>query len=182
VIKVNVREISLSAVFAGLYAALLIFLAPISFGPVQLRIADCLLPLAALFGWPIIWGATLGCLVGNSVGGIMAFGSANPVDILFGSIANLIATYVIFRLRRRKLLGCTLGSITIGVIVGGYLWLFVPAPELSGLSLPAWAAMIMSITISSLVAVAVIGYMLLLAVSRPSVIEPIKSKGLRIYI
>jgi len=180
--KVNVREISLSAVFAGLYAALLIFLAPISFGPVQLRIADCLLPLAALFGWPIIWGATLGCLVGNSVGGIMAFGSANPVDILFGSIANLIATYVIFRLRRRKLLGCTLGSTIIGVIVGGYLWLFVPAPELGGLSLPAWAAMIMSITISSLVAVAVIGYMLLLAVSRPSVIEPIKSKGLRIYI
>jgi len=178
----NTREISLSAVFAGLYAALLIFLAPISFGPVQLRIADCLLPLAALFGWPMIWGATLGCLVGNFVGGIMAFGAANPIDIVFGSIANLIATYVIFTLRRRRLLGCTLGSIIIGLIVGGYLWLFVPVPELGGLSLPPWVAMMISITISSLVAVAVIGYMLLMAVSRPSVIEPIKSKGLRIYV
>jgi len=177
----NVKEASLSAVFAGLYAVLLIFLAPISFGPVQLRIADCLLPLAALFGWPIIWGVTIGCLIGNFAGGIIAFGAANPMDIVFGSIANLIATYVIFKLRRRKLLGCTLGSIIIGLIVGGYLWLFVPAPEIGGFSLPAWAAMMVSITISSLVAVSVIGYALLLAIIRPSVIEPIKSRGLKIY-
>ncbi len=177
----NVKEISLSAIFAGLYAVLLIFLAPISFGPVQLRIADCLLPLAALFGWPIIYGATIGCLVGNAVGGIIAFGAANPIDVIFGSIANLIATYAIFKLRRRRLLGCVLGSLIVGLIVGGYLWLFVPAPEIGGFSLPAWAAMIISITVSSLVAVAVIGYMLLLAISRPSVIEPVKSKGLKIY-
>ena len=178
----NAKEVSLSAVFAGLYAVLLIFLAPISFGPVQLRIADCLLPLAALFGWPIIWGATIGCLVGNTVGGIVAFGSANPIDIIFGSTANLIATYVIFKLRSRKLLGCMLGSIIIGLIVGGYLWLFVPAPEIGGFSLPAWAAMMISITVSSLIAVAVIGYTLLLAMSRPSVIEPIKSRGLKVYV
>jgi len=177
----NTKEISLTAIFAGLYAALVIFLAPSSSSPIQLRIADCLLPLAALFGWPIIWGATLGCLVGNSIGGIIAFGAVNPIDIIFGSIANLIATYVIFTLRRRKLLGCTFGSVIIGLIVGGYLWLFLPAPEISGFSLPAWAAMIISITISNLVAVALIGYTLLLAISRPSVIEPIKSKGLRIY-
>jgi len=178
----NTREISLSAIFAGLYAILLIFLAPISFGPVQLRVADCLLPLAALFGWPMILGATLGCLVGNFVGGIIAFGAANPIDIIFGSIANLIATYAIFILRRRKFLGCVLGSVIIGLIVGGYLWLFVPAPELGGLPLPAWVAMMISITISSLIAIAVIGYMLLMAISRPSVIEPIKSKGLKIYV
>jgi len=162
----NTKEISLTAVFAGLYAALLIFLAPISFGSVQLRIADCLLPLAALFGWPIIWGATLGCLVGNSIGGIMAFGAANPVDVFFGSVANLIATYVIFILKEHKLLGCTLGSIIIGLIVGGYLWLFVPAPDIGGFALPAWAAMMISITISSLITVAVIGYTLLLAISK----------------
>jgi len=177
----NIREVSLTVVFAGLYAALLIFLAPVSFGPVQLRIADCLLPLAALFGWPVIWGATIGCLVGNSIGGIIAFGAANPIDIVFGSIANLIATSAIFKLRRHKILGCILGSIIVGLIVGGYLWIFVPAPEIGGFSLPAWAAMMISITISSLVAVAVIGYALLLAISRPSVIEPIKSKGLKIY-
>jgi len=112
----------------------------------------------------------------------MAFGAVNPVDVIFGSIANLIATYVVFKLRRHKLLGCVLGSIIIGLIVGGYLWLFVPAPTLGGLSLPDWAAMMMSITISSLVAIAVIGYLLLLAVSRPNVIEPIKSKGLKVYI
>jgi len=181
VIEINVKEISLSAVFAGLYAVLLVFLAPISFGPVQLRIADCLLPLAALFGWSIIWGATIGCLIGNFAGGIIAFGAANPMDIIFGSIANLIATYVIFVLRKHKILGCTLGSVLIGLIVGGYLWLFVPAPEIGGFLLPPWAAMMISITISSLVAIAVVGYVLLLAISRPSVIKSIKSKGLKVY-
>jgi len=181
VININIKEVGLSAVFAGLYAVLLVFLAFISFGPVQLRIADCLLPLAALFGWPVIWGVTIGCLIGNFTGGIITFGAANPMDIIFGSIANLIATYVIFKLRRHKLLGCVLGSIIIGLIVGGYLWLFVPAPEIGGLSLPAWAAMMISITMSSLVAVAVIGYMLLVAISNPSVIESIRSKGLRTY-
>jgi len=179
--NMDVREVSLSVFFAGLYAVLLVFLAPISFGPVQLRIADCLLPLAALFGWPVIFGATIGCLIGNFAGGIIAFGAANPIDVIFGSIANLIATYVIFKSRRYRLLGCILGSLIIGMIVGGYLWLFVPAPKIGGFALPVWAAMMLSISISSLVTVAVIGYMLLIAISRPSVIKPIKSKGLKVY-
>ena len=177
----NSKEISLGAIFAGLYAVLLIFLAPISFGPVQLRVADCLLPLAALLGWPVIWGVTLGCLVGNAIGGMMAFSVVNPIDVIFGSVANLIATYVIFKLRKRCLLGCIIGSIMIGVIVGGYLWLFLPAPSIIGLSLPAWAAMIISITVSSLVAIAIIGYALFLALTRSSVIKMIRSMGLKIY-
>ncbi|RJS85044.1 QueT transporter family protein [Candidatus Bathyarchaeota archaeon] len=176
------KEISLGAVFAALYAVLLIVLAPISFGPVQLRVADCLIPLAALLGWPVIWGVTLGCFVGNTVGGIIAFSSVNPVDIIFGSVANLAASYMIFKLRRKCLLGCIIGSIIIGMIVGGYLWMFTPSPSIGGLSLPAWAAMIISLTISSLVAVAVIGYALLLALTRPSVIGSIRSMGLKVYV
>ncbi|KYH42442.1 MAG: hypothetical protein AYL33_002560 [Candidatus Bathyarchaeota archaeon B63] len=160
------RDISLAAVFAALYAVLVVSLAPVSFGPVQLRIADCLLPLAAIFGWPVIFGATVGCLIGNFAGGIIAFGAANPIDVVFGSIANLIATYVIYALRRRRLLGCILASVIIGLIVGGYLWLFVPPPDIAGLALPAWAATVISVTISSLIAIAFLGYSLLLALSR----------------
>ena len=172
----DVREISLTAISAALYAVLLILLAQISFGPIQLRIADCIIPLAALFGWPWIWGVTLGCFIGNLIGGMMVFGFLNPTDIILGSIANLIAAYTIFRLRDHRLIGCILGSIIIGVIVGGYLWLFVPAPEIGLAYLPAWAAMIISITGSSLIAIAIIGYALLLTMSRLGISEIAKSR------
>jgi len=177
----DVKTVSLAAVFASLYAVLVIFLAPISSGPIQLRVADCLLPLAALFGWPVIIGATLGCLVGNAVGGMIAFGSLNPFDVILGSVANFIATLAIFALKKRKLLGCVLASVIIGVIVGGYLWIFVPPPDIFNLALQPWTAMMISLTLSSLVAIAVIGYILLLAFSQPNVIEPIKSRGLKVY-
>ena len=172
----DVREISLTALSAALYAVLLILLAQISFGPIQLRIADCIIPLAALFGWPWIWGVTLGCFIGNLIGGMMAFGFLNPIDIILGSIANLIAAYTIFRLKDHRLIGCILGSIIIGVIVGGYLWLFVPAPEIGLAYLPVWAAMIISITGSSLIAIAIIGYALLLTMSRLGISEIAKSR------
>ena len=60
--------------------------------------------------------------------------------------------------------------------------MFFPPPDIFGLSMPIWSAMIVSITISSLVAMAVIGYTLLKALSRPNVINPLKSHGLKVYI
>ena len=180
----DVKTVSLAAVFASLYAVLVIFLAPISSGPIQLRVADCLLPLAALFGWPVIWGATLGCLVGNAVSG-MVLGSLIPFDVVFGSIVNFVATLIIFAFRKRKLLGCILASLIIGVIVGGYMSIFVsfvPQPDIFGLSFQPWTAWVISVTLSSLVAVAVFGYILLIALCRPNVIEPIKSRGLKVYL
>jgi uncharacterized RDD family membrane protein YckC len=111
----------------------------------------------------------------------MAFGAVNPVDVAFGSIANLLATSVIFALRKRRLLACTFASLIVGLIVGGYLWLFVEPPGIFGLTLPAWAAMTASITISSLIAIAVLGYILLLTLSKPSIIEPMKTHGLKVF-
>jgi len=168
----DTRDLSLTVFFAGLYAVLIILLAPISFGPVQLRVADVLIPLAALFGWPVVGGVTVGCLIGN------AYFWLGPIDVVVGPIANFIAATVILLLRKNRLLGCIVGSLPVGIIVGSYLWLFFPPPEVLAF-LPVWAAMMVSITISSFIAIAVIGYVLLTALSSPSVIEPLKSRGLK---
>jgi len=170
------RDLSLGVVFASLYALLIVALAPISFGPVQLRVADCLIPLAALLGWPVIAGVTVGCFLGN------AYFWLGPYDVIFGPIANLIAAILIFALRKRQFLACVIGSLPIGLIVGSYLWVFFPPPDIFGLNLPIWSAMIVSITISTLVAMALLGYALLKALSRPNIIDPLKSLGLRVYI
>jgi len=145
---------------------------PTTFGPVQLRVADCLIALSALFGLPAILGVTAGCFLSN------AYYFLGPADVILGPIANLVAASVVFILRQRRLLACIAGALPIGVIVGSYLPFFFPPPEILG-SFPVFAAMILSVTISSLIAVGIIGYSLLAALSRPNVLKPLKSHGLK---
>jgi uncharacterized membrane protein len=171
----DTRDISLATLFAAFYAVLVVVLAPISFGPVQLRVADVLIPLSALLGWPVVIGVTLGCFLCN------AYFWLGPLDVIFGPIANLIAASVIVQLRRKRLLACFAGALPIGIIVGGgYLWIYFPPPDIFGLVLPAWLAMMVSITLSSFIAITLIGYLILVAVSRPNIIEPLKSRGLKV--
>jgi uncharacterized membrane protein len=149
---------------------------PTVYGPVQLRIADCLIALSALLGWPVVAGVTVGCFLTN------AYYFLGPVDIVFGPLANLVAASVVLLLRRRRLLACIAGSFPVGGIVGGYLWTFpfLPVPAVLGF-LPIWAGMIVSIIISSLISIAVVGYSLLSVLSRPSFIKSLKSLGLKAY-
>ena len=178
--KFDSRDVTSTAVFAALYVVINIVQTisvgnPTIYGPIQLRVADFMIALAALFGWPIIGGVTLGCFLTN------AYYFIGAPDVILGPIANLIAACLVLFLRKRRLLACVVGALPIGFIVGGYLWLvfgFQPPEVLS--ALPAWAAMIASITISSLIAVAVIGYALLSVLSRPGIIEPLKSRGLKV--
>jgi uncharacterized membrane protein len=178
-VKFDSRDVTSAAVFAALYVVInvvesFVVGSPVfTYGPVQLRLADALLALAVLFGWPVVGGVTLGCFVTN------AYFFLGAPDLVFGPLANFVAAYLIMVLRKRRLLACVAGSLPIGLIVGGYLWLFFPPPEIFG-ALPAWAGMIVSITVSSLVAIAVVGYLLLSALSRPSILEPLRSRGLKV--
>jgi len=179
-LKLDSRDLTLTAVFAALYAiinliqALSPFGNPSIYGPVQLRVSDFLIALTALLGLPVVIGVTVGCALVN------VFGPIGPIDIIFGSLANLIAASLVMLLRKQQLLACILGAFPIGVIVGGgYLWMFAPVPTELAL-LPAWIAMLISILISSLIAVAVIGYIVLRILSRPNIIEPLKSRGLKV--
>ena len=169
--KIGSRDITLAALFASLYVVINVLQGltvgnPSIYGPIQLRVADCLIALSILFGLPVIFGVTFGCVLTN----LYAF--ISPVDVALGPIANFIAATVVYTLRKRPLLGCIFGAFPIGLIVGGgYLWWFFKPPDIFGLGLPAWAAMAISITLSSLVALAVIGYLLMEALVRFGVAE-----------
>jgi len=177
-VRFDSRDLTSTAIFAALYVVinileLFVVGSPVfTYGPVQLRVADALIALAALFGWPVIGGVTLGCFVTN------AYYFLGAPDVILGPIANLVAALVVMLLRKRRFLACVVGALPIGVIVGGYLWWFFPPPDIFG-TLPAWVGMIISITISSLIAVAAIGYILLLTLSRPHILGPLKSRGLK---
>ena len=179
--RIETKDITLTAVFTSLYVVINLVQAatvgnPAISGPIQLRVADCLIALAALFGWPVVAGVTVGCVLTN------AYTFVGPVDVILGPIANLIAASLVLLLRKRQLPACTIAAFPIGIIVGGgYLWWFFAPQDIFGLNLPAWIAMMISITISSLIATAFIGYALLKLLSRPGIIEPLKSRGLKIY-
>ncbi|MFP3951777.1 MAG: QueT transporter family protein [Candidatus Bathyarchaeia archaeon] len=170
----DTTEVSLTALIAALYAGLVIAFSSISFGPVQLRIADALIPLSAILGVPAIIGVSIGALIANS------YYFLSPIDIILGTLANLIASYLIYRFRDKALPACIAGSFIIGTMVGSYLWLFFPPPNILGLPLPVWGAMIASVTLSSLIAVAGLGYILLESLRRSGLPELLKSRGVEV--
>jgi len=144
------RDVSIAAIFAAMYAAATIALAPISFAIYQLRIADSLIALSLLFGPPSAVGLALGCAIANWYGGLGA------VDVIGGSLANFVAAYVgwlLGRSRRRltRFAATVVQALLIGTIVGGYLALLFGVPIEVGIS---------SITLSSLIAISVLGFAL----------------------
>ena len=176
--RIDTRDLVLSSVFAALYAVINVLQMvsvgnPTIYGPVQLRFADCLIPLAALLGWPVVVGVTLGCFLTN------AYYFIGVQDVVLGPVANLAAATIIFLSRKHRFAPCVLGALPIGLVVGSYVWLFFPPPEVISI-LPAWIAMIVSLTVSSLIAITGIGFLLLSLLSRKGLTEPLKSRGLQV--
>lgn len=84
-----------AAMIAALYVVLTLVFQAISFGEIQVRIAEALTILPA-FTPAAIPGLFIGCLIGNIVGG-----SILP-DIIFGSLATLIGAYFTYLLRKQN--------------------------------------------------------------------------------
>lgn len=109
--SLSLRSVVLSAVIAALYAALTLLFAPVSYGPVQFRIAESLTLLPVLFPQAIP-GLTLGCLAANLLG------SATPWDVLFGTLATLAAALLTRQLRRRLWVAAAAPVVCNAVIIG----------------------------------------------------------------
>ena len=86
-----------AAVIAAIYTALVLVFQPISFGPIQFRIAEAL-TILPYFTPAAIPGVTIGCLLSAF------FSGADVLDLVFGSLATLIAAFLSYQLRRNKYL------------------------------------------------------------------------------
>jgi uncharacterized membrane protein len=112
-----------SATIAGLYAALTVVLAPLSFYQFQARVADALLllPFFDFFGSSAILGLAIGCVIANL---ISPFG---VVDIIFGALANLLAGSIAWAVGRRnkKALALTITAVIEALVVSAVVGYFV---------------------------------------------------------
>lgn len=134
------------AVLAAIYAAVSLALAPISFGPLQIRVSEAL-TLMPVFTPDAVWGVTLGCFLTNLVG---VFTGANPLgalDVLLGTAATLCAALCTRRLAHIRLAGLPIVAalppvLFNAVIIGAELaWVYGPRSFAGFLLQAAWVAL-----------------------------------------
>ena len=152
--EIETRDIALAGLLAAMYVVVVTTLQPISFLESQIRVADALLPLSIIFGWPAIVGLTLGTVIANSTS---PFGA---IDIGGGTLANFLATYAAWKIGSRGFRGSWITAIIaqnllVTVVVGSYLSYLIGLPlEIT----------LVGVFIGSLIAMNLAGYTLLRAV------------------
>ena len=113
--NLSVRRLVRCAVIAAVYVVVCLVLAPFSYGAVQVRVAEalCLLPV---FGAEYIVGVTLGCFLANLLG-------STVVDMVFGTLATLLACLVTYKLRDIRVKGlaipASLPPVVFNMIIVG---------------------------------------------------------------
>ena len=118
--KLTTKQLALSGIVAGLYAAITILTASFAYGNIQFRIADAMCLLVVLEPSLTI-GLTLGCLIAN------IFSTVSMLDIVIGTAATLLGCLLTVRLRKTWLL--PLPTILANAILVGAMLAFVLTPE-----------------------------------------------------
>ena len=119
------RNLTLTSVFAALYAALVVVFAGNSVYPFQVRVADILMPTAILFGWPAIIGLALGAGIGNlGADALSGFGPFSiGIDIVGGALANLVAGFFAWKIGSLNLKAAGKACWLLGSLaLAGVLW------------------------------------------------------------
>ena len=120
-----------SGLIGGMYAALCLIFSAVSYGPIQIRVAEALGALA-LFTPAAVPGLAVGCLVADLFGG----GIAGVFDWAIGSLTTLLAAALTYRMRRlppavAMIPPVVLNALTVGAEIAlagaeGFSWsLFV---------------------------------------------------------
>lgn len=118
--RLDPRQLARMSLVAAAYAALTVLLHPISYGVVQVRVAEALtvLPYLTPAAIPALF---VGVLVANVLGGL------GILDIVFGSLATLAAAVLTWRMPRAWL--APLPPVVVNaVVVGAYLSHLFGAP------------------------------------------------------
>lgn len=121
--------LSQGAIIAAMYVALTIIFAPISFGAVQVRIAEAL-TILPLFTPAAVPGLFIGCLIANGLGGGIL------LDVIFGSIATLIGAILGYLLRFNRWL-VPIPAIASNTVIVPFVLKYG-----YGIDIPIWMMMI----------------------------------------
>jgi uncharacterized membrane protein len=135
-LKIRTKSLALIALYAALYAALVVVLGGFSYGPIQVRVADSMVAAVPLLGIAGVLGHTLGVFIGNM------FSTAGLLDLLntIPSFAMAFVVYYVYKKSKNDytvIATCIAYSAVLGTTVGwmlSYLYGFPLLPTI------AWVA------------------------------------------
>lgn len=111
----------IAALYATLTLITIFLLQGLAWGPVQFRISEALVVLAALTR-AAIPGLTVGCVIANlAATAINGTGALGLLDVVFGSIATLLGALWCYRFRERPALALLGPVVANALIVPAYL-------------------------------------------------------------
>jgi len=103
--------VAIAAIYAALYVTLALAFGPMSYGQLQLRVANVLLGLIPILGWPAVIGQGIGVFIAN------VDSPLGPIDLL-NAVPAIVFSWIIWKLRRVSVfLGLTIYSAGLGTTV-----------------------------------------------------------------
>lgn len=149
--------ITQAAVIAALYVVITYFIAAFNLasGSIQIRISEalCILPYFTPAAIPGLW---IGCLLANLLTGAAIY------DVIFGSLATLLAAVGTYLLRKHKLL-CTLPPVISNALIIPPVLIFayhIPDVMFAGINI-TWMFNVVTVAIGEVVSVCILGSLLL---------------------
>lgn len=142
-----------SAMIAAIYVVLTVLFAPFGFGQIQVRIAEAL-TILPYFTPAAIPGLFVGCVIGNILGGAIL------PDIIFGSLATLIAAYFTYLLRKHSKFLAPLPPIIANTVVIPFVLYYA-----YGINLPI-PFMMLTVGVGEIISCGVLGMILLSALKK----------------
>ena len=116
------KDLSWIGLISALYVVVTLIFAPISYGPIQVRVSEAL-TLLPFFDPRAIFALFIGCLIANIFGGLGIY------DIVFGSLLTLLAAYLTSKMRNIYMAG--LPPVIVNAFgVSLYLSVFFKLPYL----------------------------------------------------
>lgn len=150
-----IRQTVRAAIIAALYAALSIILWPLSFGQIQIRLSEALCVLPVFFP-EAVWGLFVGCIVTN-----LATPNILILDIVFGSLATLVAAFLTRLLKKHPVIASLPPVIVNALIVPWIVTLSVSQIGSPGFG-AAWLYSFLSVILGQAVSCCGIGIPLIL--------------------
>jgi len=152
---------------AAMYVALVMALPWLSFGPVQVRVAEALTILPVLTPVAIV-GVGLGCFIANLAS---PYGA---IDTIVGTLASVIAGVITYRLRHIRFWGLPILSalspvVVNAVIIGAMLSIMYTG----GFNLIVFATYALSVGTGQMIACVALGLPLLKALERTNVLSAV---------
>lgn len=117
----STKKLVLCSLIAAVYAAVTVSLAPFSYGQLQFRVSEAftILPFISPY---TMWGLFIGCFIAN-----LFSPAVNIFDVLFGSLATLLAGFWTSKIKSRWL--APLPPVIVNGIVIGAILAYAASPD-----------------------------------------------------